>query len=66
MRKDEGRGTFGSFDANLLKALRLLHRPDNGFYKLLDLLVQTTNICVLLCRLLIDLHSLDSAVIFSR
>ena len=56
--------TLRCLDANLLESLRLLHRPYNSLDQLLNLLVQTTNICVLLRRLLIDLHGLDSAVVF--
>lgn len=52
--------TLGSLDANLLKALCFLHWPYHGFHELLNLLVQSPNICILLCRLLVYLHSLDS------
>lgn len=58
--------TLWRLDANLLEPLRLLHGPDDGLDKLLDLLVETTNVRVLLCRLLIDLHGLDSAVVLGR
>lgn len=56
--------TLGSFDSNLLKTLSLLHGPNNGLDKLFDLLVETADVSVLLCRLLVHLHSLDSAVVF--
>jgi hypothetical protein len=57
--------TFGSLDANLLKPLRLFHGPYHSLDELFDLLVQASNIGVLLCRLLVDLHGLDSAIVFS-
>lgn len=56
--------TLGSLDSDLLEALSLLHRPDNSLDQLFNLLVQTTHICVLFRGLLVDLHGLDSAVIF--
>jgi hypothetical protein len=52
--------TLRSLDANLLKTLGLLHWPHNGFHELLNLLVEPSNICVLLRRLLVHFHSLDS------
>jgi hypothetical protein len=55
--------TLWRLDANLLESFGLLHRPDNSFNELLDLLVQTSNISVLLSWLLVDLHGLDTAVV---
>lgn len=55
--------TLGCLDANLLETIRLLHGPDNGLDQLLDLLGQATDVGVLLGRLLVDLHRLDSAVV---
>ena len=56
--------TLGRLDADLLEPLSLLHWPDDSLNELFDLLVQTTNICILLGRLLVDLHCLHSAVVF--
>lgn len=58
--------TFGSLDSDLLESLGLLHGPDNSFNQLFNLLVQTTDICVFLRRLLVNFHCLDSAVVFGR
>jgi hypothetical protein len=55
--------TLGRLDADLFESLCLLHRPYDSLDKLLNLLVQAADVCVLLCRLLIDLHRLDSAVV---
>src|SRR5690242_16089111 len=56
--------TFGCLDANLLEPLCLLHGPYNSLHQLFNLLVQTSDISVLLRWLFINLHGLDSAVIF--
>jgi hypothetical protein len=58
-----GECTFGSLDSDLLEALSLLHRPDNSFDQLFNLLVQTTDVGVLFGGLLVDFHGLDSAVV---
>jgi hypothetical protein len=55
--------TLWRLDADLLEPFSLLHGPDDSLDELLNLLVQTTDICVLLGRLLIDLHRLHSAVV---
>lgn len=55
--------TFRSFDANLLEEISLLHGPDDSLHKLFDLFVQSSNIGVLLCRLLVHFHGFDSTVI---
>jgi hypothetical protein len=61
-----GYHTFRSLNPNLLKPLRLLHRPHDSLHQLLNLLVQTPHIRILLGRLLIDLHSLNPAIILRR
>jgi hypothetical protein len=55
--------TLRRLDANLLKAFSLLHGPDDSLYQLFNLLVQASDIGVLLRRLLVDLHGLHAAVI---
>lgn len=55
--------TLWCLDANLLESFSLLHRPDDSLNELFNLLVQASYICIFLCRLLVDLHSLDSAVV---
>ena len=59
------RHTLGSFDADLLETICLLHGPDDGLHELFYLLIQTTNVAVLLGGLFIDFHSLDSAIVLS-
>ena len=59
------RHTLGSFDADLLKSIRLLHGPHDGFNELFYLFIQTTHVAVLLGGLLIDFHSLDSTIVLS-
>ena len=58
--------TLGCFDADFLEPLGFLHGPYDGFHQLLNLLVQASNIRVLLCWLLIHFHGLHSAVILGR
>lgn len=58
--------TLGRLDADLLEPLRLLHGPYNGLDQLVNLLVEATDIRVLLGRLLINLHGLDPAVVLGR
>jgi hypothetical protein len=58
--------TFWRFNTDLLEFLSLLHRPYYGFHKLFNLLVQASNIGVLLSRLLVHFHRLHTAVIFGR
>lgn len=55
--------TLRRLDANLLEALGFLHGPHYSLDQLFNLFVKTTNICVLLRWLLVDLHRLDSAVV---
>lgn len=58
--------TLWRLDANLLEALGLLHGPHDGLDELLNLLVQPTDVAVLLSRLLVNLHGLDSAIVLCR
>jgi hypothetical protein len=55
--------TLGCLDADLLEPLGLLHGPHYRLNELLDLLVQTSDIGVLLRWLLVDFHGLDTAVV---
>lgn len=55
--------TLRGFDANLLEALSLLHRPDNSLNQLLNLFVQASDVRVLFRGLLVNLHCLHSAVV---
>lgn len=55
--------TLGSLDTQRLELLGLLHGQDDSLDELLDLFVQPSNVGVRVCRLLIDLHRLDSRVI---
>lgn len=41
-----------------------LHSSLHGLNELLNLLVQTTNVRVCLCRSLIDFHSFDTGIVF--
>ena len=58
-----GLDTFWCLDTDLLEALSFFHGPHNSFDKFFDLLVQTADVGVLLCRLLIDLHGFDAGVV---
>lgn len=55
--------TLRCLDADLLEALSLFHWPHDCLHKLLNLFVQPAHVGVLLCRLLVHLHCLDSAVV---
>ena len=41
----------------------MCHREHDGLHQLLYLLIEAANVAVVLCRLLIHLHGLDSGVI---
>ena len=58
--------TFRRLDTDLGEALGFLHRPDNSFNEFFNLLIQPTNIRILLRRLLIHLHRLNPRIIFRR
>lgn len=58
--------TLRRLDTELREPLSLLHGPHDGLDDLLDLLVQTSDIRVLLRGLLIDLHGLHAVVVLCR
>ena len=58
--------TLGRADTKFLEPLFLRHWEHDSLNKLLDLLIKTTDIRVLLLRLLVDLHSLDSRIVVRR
>mmetsp|Transcript_11394 Transcript_11394/g.18688 ORF Transcript_11394/g.18688 Transcript_11394/m.18688 type:complete len:210 (-) Transcript_11394:563-1192(-) len=62
-RRSMHQHTFRWHNANCFKALLMRHRQHNSFDKLFDLLVQTTNVTILICGSLIDFHCLHSRIV---
>lgn len=55
--------TLGRLDSQRLELLGLLHGQDNSLHQLLNLLVQSSDIGVAVCGLLVYLHRLDPRVV---
>lgn len=58
--------TFRGLDAEFFETIRMGHGQDNGFDKLLDLFVQSTDVAVVFSWPFIQFHGLDPGVKFRR
>ena len=56
-------GTFRCSDTQCLELFGLLHRENDRFDEFFNLLVETSDVGIRLCRLLVNLHGLDSGVV---